>query len=128
MRADFHADSTTDHRTKQFAYRFAAGADVAFLNHSACFVQNAVVARAISQIQTNREFRVFENLASASLHGVKLFHCRSPFPCASSALTIGSVTSRGDRPSHSISEVVTAAAMSGPKHLEGMVGYPDKFR
>src|SRR5258708_21143929 len=91
MRADFHADSTAAHRTKHLGHRFLAGADVGFLNHLACFVQNAVVARAISQIQTNRELVLIENLASASSHSAKLFHSRLPFPCASSALMISSV-------------------------------------
>ena len=92
MCADFHADSTAAHRPKHLGYGFLAGADVAFLNHFACFIQNAVAARAIPQIQTDRELVLIENLASASSNSATLFHSRSPFPCASSALIIGSVS------------------------------------
>ena len=63
------------------------------------------------QIQTNGEPMFFENLASTSLQSAKPFYCRSPFTCASSAVVIWErIASRGDRPSHSISEVI---------HLDG---------
>src|SRR5260370_17660575 len=91
MRADFQGDSTAAYRTKHLGHRLLVRADAAFLHHLACLIQNAVVARAISQIQTNRELVLFENLASASSHSAKLFPNRPPSPCLSTPLIISSL-------------------------------------
>jgi hypothetical protein len=48
---------------------------------------------------------LLENSAFEFLHSASLMHSRSPFGCASSASTIGSVSHpAGDRPSHPICE------------------------
>ena len=66
-------------------------------------IQNAVAARAIPQVLTDRELLTLANIASNCLHDANLLLCRSPFHCALSASVIGSVSHpEGDRPSHPI--------------------------
>jgi hypothetical protein len=43
------------------------------------FIQNAVTAGAISQIQANGQLVLFENLHPRYHHSANLLHCRSPF-------------------------------------------------
>jgi uncharacterized protein YecE (DUF72 family) len=72
-------------------------------NHFTHTIQNAVVTRAISQIQPDGELLPLENPVSNSTHGANLLHCRSPFLCALSASNIGSVTHPAETgPSHPI--------------------------
>src|ERR1700694_3726366 len=99
-------DETSRYLSKGLLHRFRCGRQFLFQNDLACFIQNTVERPAISQIQADRQLLLLEHFALECLHSANLFHSRSPFGCASSASTIGSVSHpAGDRPSHPICEV-----------------------
>src|SRR6267378_432251 len=50
------------------------------------------MACSVSQVQTDGQLGLFENLVSVCRHSANLLHSRSPFSCASSASIIGSVS------------------------------------
>src|SRR5450756_1306445 len=73
------------HCSKDFFHGFRSRAQLLLADHFASFVQQAVPARSITQVQTDskllREILVARGHCSATL-----FHCRSPLSvCASSA-------------------------------------------
>src|SRR6266853_6719382 len=96
-------DETSRYLSKGLLHRLLSRRQFLFQNDLSCFIQNTVERPAISQIQSHRQLLLFENFALECLHSASLFHSRSPFRCASSASTIGSVSHpAGDRPSHPI--------------------------
>src|SRR5712671_5254296 len=85
-------DETSRYLSKGLLHRFRCRWQFLFQNDLACFIQNTVERPAISQIQADRQLLFLENFALRCLHSDSLFHSRSPFVCASSASTIGSVS------------------------------------
>src|SRR5580700_5244172 len=97
-----HGDQTPRYLSKGLLDRFWCRRYFLFQNDFACFIQNTVERPAVSQIQSDSELVLFENLDPLYHHSANLLHCRSPF-CALSASFIGSVSHpAGDRPSHPI--------------------------
>src|SRR6202140_3407197 len=100
-------DETSRYLSKGLLHPLRRRWQFLFQNDLACFIQNTVERPAISQIQTDDQLLVLENFVLECLHSDSLFHSRSPFGCASSTSTIGSVSHpAGDRPSHPICEVL----------------------
>src|SRR6202043_2879945 len=105
MGSGLQCDETSRYLSKGLLHRFRCRRQFLFQNDLACFIQNTVERPAISQIQTDGQLLLLENFALECLHSASLFHSRSPFLCALSASTIGSVSHpAGDRPSHPICE------------------------
>jgi hypothetical protein len=80
-------------------------ANFLLLDNRARFIQHAVPARPIPQIQPNRQFLFEEILALLRRYGANLLHCRSPFYlCLEHVDNLGAYTASrpGDRPSHPI--------------------------
>src|SRR6202167_829090 len=107
MGSGLQGHETSRYLSKGLLHRFRCRWQSLFQNDLACFIQNTVERPAISQIQTDRQLLLLENFVLEYLYSASLFHSRSPFGCASSASTIGSVSHpAGDRPSHPICEPV----------------------
>src|SRR5271170_4408467 len=87
-----HGNKTTRYLLKYLLHRFRCRRHFLFQKDFACFIQNAVARPAIAEVHTNRELVSFENHVSIYLNSANLFHCRSPFHCASSTSNIGSVS------------------------------------
>src|ERR1700741_3265102 len=103
MCSGLQGDETSRYPLKCLLHRFRCRGHFLFQKDFARFIPNAVERPAIAEVQTNRELVSFENHVSIYLNSASLFHSRSPFVCASSASTIGSVPHpAGDRPSHPI--------------------------
>src|ERR1700676_3335314 len=79
MRPDFQRDATARHGAKDFLQRFRIRTDSLLQLYLACFVQHAVPAVAISQIQSNGQFLLRNIPALRCCSGANLLHCRSPF-------------------------------------------------
>src|ERR1700724_2896300 len=95
-------DQTPRYLSKCLLDRFWCRRYFLFQNDFSCLIQNTVERPAVSQIHSDGELVLFENLHPLAHHSANLLHCRSPF-CASSASFTGSVSHpAGDRPSHPI--------------------------
>src|SRR5580704_13817697 len=70
-------DQTPRYLSKCLLDRFWCRRYFLFQNDFACFIQNTVERPAVSQIQSNRELVLFENLHPLYRHSANL-HCRSP--------------------------------------------------
>src|SRR6266478_6417630 len=104
MCSGLHGNKTTRYLLKYLLHRFRCRRHFLFQKDFTRFIQNAVTRPAIAEVHTNRELVSFENHVSIYANSANLFHCRSPFYCASSTSNIGSVSHpAGDRPSHPIS-------------------------
>src|SRR5216684_4207239 len=103
MCSGLHGNKTSRYLLKYLFHRFRCRRHFLFQKNFARFIQNAVARPAIAEVHTNRELVSFENHVSIYPNSANLFHCRSPFHCASSTSNIGSVSHpAGDRPSHLI--------------------------
>src|SRR3982075_3433717 len=103
MCSGLQCDAALRYPRKYLLHCFRCRRHFLFQKDFACFIQNAVERPAIAEVQTNRELVSFENHVSIYPNSANLFHCRSPFHCASSTSNIGSVSHpAGDRPSHPI--------------------------
>src|ERR1700674_1915991 len=92
MCSRLQSDETSRYLLKCLLHRFRCRRHFLFQKDFACFIQNAVERPAITKVQTNRELVSFENHVSIYPNGVSLFHSRSPFLCALSTSTLGSVS------------------------------------
>src|SRR4029077_16493791 len=79
MRPDFQCDPTARQRPEDFAQRFRIRTDSLLPLYLPGFIQHAVPAVAISQIQSNGEFLLRNIPALLCRPSATLFHCRSPF-------------------------------------------------
>src|SRR5580765_3063246 len=79
MRPDFQCDPTARHGLEDFAQPFRIRAHALLQLYLAAFVQYAVPAIAISQIQSDSEFLLRNISALLPLPSATIFHCRSPF-------------------------------------------------
>src|SRR5712664_2723394 len=101
MCSGLHGNKTTRYLLKYLLHRFRCRRHFLFQKDFTRFIQNAVTRPAIAEVHTNRELVSSENHVSIYPNSANLFHCRSPFHCASSTSNIGSVSHpAGDRPSH----------------------------
>src|SRR5712691_915358 len=99
MCSGLRSNKTTRYLLKYLFHRFRCRRHFLFQKNFARFIQNAVARPAIAEVHTNRELVSFENHVSIYPNSANLFHCRSPFHCASSTSNIGSVSHpAGDRP------------------------------
>src|SRR5438309_2376160 len=123
MCSGLQGDETSRYALKCLLHRFRCRRHFLFRKNFARFIQNAVARPAIAEVHTNRELVSFENHVSIYPNSANLFHCRSPFHCASSTSNIGSVSHpAGDRPSHPIFHEKrgsggTPALLTLPSHL-----------
>src|ERR1700684_2891124 len=120
MRSGFQRDPTPRNLAEHLLDSFQCRGQFLFQDYFTRFVQDAVTAGSISQIQTDRQLVILENLDPLNRHSANLLHCRSPF-CASSASFIGSVSHPAGRPafsSHLISRVTGKVKLS-EIHLDG---------
>src|SRR5260370_12931153 len=92
MCSGLHGNKTTRYLFKYLFHRFRCRRHFLFPKDFARFIQYAVTRPAIAEVQTNRELVSFENHVSIYRNSPNLFHCRSPFHCASSTSNIGSVS------------------------------------
>src|ERR1700691_1891233 len=100
MGSGLQGHETSRYLSKGLLHRFRCRRQFLFQIDLACFIQNTAERLAISQIQADRQLLLLENFALEYLYSASPFHSRSPFGCASSASTIGSVSHpAGDRPS-----------------------------
>src|SRR6266403_4545479 len=103
MCSGLHGDETSRYPLKCPLHPFRCRRHFLFQKDFTRFIQNAVTRPAIAEVHTSRELVSFENHVSIYPNSANLFHCRSPFYCASSTSNIGSVSHpAGDRPSHPI--------------------------
>src|SRR6266853_6911355 len=103
MCSGLQGHKTTRYLLKYLLHRFRCRRHFLFQKDFTRFIQNAVTRPAIAEVHTNRELVSSENHVSIYPNSANLFHCRSPFHCASSTSNIGSVSHpAGDRPSHPI--------------------------
>jgi hypothetical protein len=79
MRPDFQPDPAVRHLAEDFAQRFRIRAHALLQLYLAGFLQHAVPAVAISQIQSNGQFLLQNIPALRCCSGANLLHCRSPF-------------------------------------------------
>src|SRR5713101_7045421 len=92
MCSGLHGHKTTRYLLKYLLHRFRCRRHFLFQKDFTRFIQNAVTRPAIAEVHTNRELVSFENHVSIYPNSANLFHCRSPFHCASSTSNIGSVS------------------------------------
>ena len=73
-------------------------------NNRAGFIQHAIPARAIAQVQSDRQLRLRKISALLHCYAANLLHCRSPFYlCFEHVDNLGAYSiPSGDRPSHPI--------------------------
>jgi len=103
MRSRLQGDETSRYPLKCLLLRFRCRRHFLFQNDFPRFIQNAVARPVIAEVQTKRELVPVENHVSIYPNSASLFHCRSAFPCATSASNIGSLSHpAGDRPSHQL--------------------------
>src|SRR6201988_1636842 len=79
MRPDFQRDPLVRHLAEDFAQCFRMRATSLLQLYLAGFVQHAVPAVAISQIQSDGQFLLRNIPALPACYGANLLHCRSPF-------------------------------------------------
>src|SRR4249920_2579263 len=92
MCSRLHGNETLRYLRKYLFHRFRCRRHFLFQKDFARFIQNAVTRPTIAEVHTNRELVSFENHVSIYPNSANLFHCRSPFHCASSTSNIGSVS------------------------------------
>src|SRR5229473_7623104 len=92
MCSGLQGHKTTRYLLKYLLHRFRCRRHFLFQKDFTRFIQNAVTRPAIAEVHTNRELVSFENHVSIYPNSANLFHCRSPFHCASSTSNIGSVS------------------------------------
>jgi len=61
-------------------------------NHVACLIQNAVMAGSISQIQTDGQFGLLDNLVATLRNSANLLHSRSRLLCFEHVGSLGGVS------------------------------------
>src|SRR5258708_35221194 len=96
MCSGLHGNKTTRYLFKYLFHRLRCRRHFLFQKDFARFIQYAVARPAIAEVQTNRELVSFENHVSIYPTSANLFHCPSPFHCASSTSNIEIVS----HPSH----------------------------
>ena len=74
MRPGFQCDPTARNLAEDLLDCFRCGRQVLFQKHVSRFIQNAVMAGTISQVQTDGQSGLLENLVSVFRHGAILFH------------------------------------------------------
>ena len=74
MRPGFQCDPTARNLAEHLLDSFRCRRQFLLQNHFARFIQNAVMAGSISQIQTNRQLVLFENLLPLYRHSAILLH------------------------------------------------------
>jgi len=79
MRPDFQRDSTAWHGAEDFLQRFRGCTHSLFQLDLASFIQHAIPAVAIAQIESNGQFLLRDFPARLCRYGANLLHCRSPF-------------------------------------------------
>src|SRR6266481_3724417 len=84
MRPGLQCNPAARHFRESFAQCFLCRTYSLLYLYLARFVQHAIPTVAVSQIQTNRQFLLRYIPALLCLCSATLFHCRSPFICASS--------------------------------------------
>src|SRR6266446_8621498 len=92
MGPGFQRDSTPWDPAEYLLDSFRRRRQTVLQNHFACLIQDAVMAGSVSQIQTDGELGLLENLVATLRHSANLLHSRSPFSCASSTSIIGCVS------------------------------------
>jgi len=79
MRPDLQRDPAVRHLAENFAQRCRIRADALLPLYLTRFVQHAVPAVAISQIESDGQSLLQDFLARLRRYGATLLHCRSPF-------------------------------------------------
>src|SRR6266478_9812151 len=92
MGPGFQCDSTAGDPAENLVDSPRCRRQTVLQNHVTCFIQDAVMACSVSQIQTDGQLGFLENLVATLRHSANLLHSRSPFSCASSTSITGSVT------------------------------------
>jgi hypothetical protein len=104
MRPGFQRDPAVRQAAENFAQRFCTRTHPLFQLDLANFIQHAVPAVAIAQIQSNGQFLLRNIPDRLRRCGANLFHCRSPFYlylCFEHVDNLGAYSiPSGDRPSH----------------------------
>src|SRR5271169_3232488 len=88
MHPGFQSDPAPRHPAEHFLHSFRSRAQPLFEHHLTCFIQHAIPARAIPQIQPDREplFGKIPDLLRRC--GANLLHCRSPLSLVLSSTSI----------------------------------------
>src|SRR5581483_2278670 len=116
---DFQRDPAARHRAENFLQRFRTGAYALLQLYLAGFVEHAIPAVAVAQIQADGEL-LPRNIPALPCHcGANLLHCRSPFYlCLEHVDNLGAYSiPSGDRPSHPICLFIASAAAQEPQKL-----------
>src|SRR5258708_37546046 len=92
MGPGFQHDTTTRDPAEYLVDPLRRRRQTVLQNHVTCLIQDAVMACSVSQIQTDGQLGLLENLVATFRHSANLLHSRSPFSCASSTSIIGSVS------------------------------------
>jgi hypothetical protein len=79
MRPDFQRDPAARHCTEDFTQRFPSRRHALLQPYLTRFIQHAVPAVAISQIQSDGQFLLRNIPAYLCRCSASLLHCRSPF-------------------------------------------------
>src|SRR5258705_8814685 len=102
MGSGFQCDSTARDPAENLVDSLRCCRQAVLQKHVTCLIQNAVMAGSVSQVQTDGQLGLVENLVATLRHSANLLHSRSPFSCASStSINWERIASRGDRPSPS---------------------------
>src|SRR5258708_38437810 len=80
MGSGFQCDSTARDPAENLVDSLRCCRQAVLQKHVTCLIQNAVMAGSISQVQTDGQLGLFENLVSVSRHGAILFHKPVSFP------------------------------------------------
>jgi hypothetical protein len=80
MRSGFECDPTSRNLAEDLLDSLRCGWQVVFQSDVTCLIQNAAMAGAISQVQTDGQPGLLENLVSVGRHGAILFHKPVSFP------------------------------------------------
>src|SRR5215831_11526326 len=103
MRPRLQRDPAMRHPGEDFLHGFLGCTQLLLANHLTCFVQHAVPARTIAQVQTDGQ-PATEIALACCRRGATLLHCRSPYLLRFERVdNLGAYSiPSGDRPSHSI--------------------------
>jgi len=115
MRPDFQCDPTARYDAEDFAQRFRICPHALLQLYLAGFLQHAVPAIAISQIQSDGQFLLRNIPALLCRYGANLLHCRSPFYlCFEHVDNLGAYTASRRRPAFS-SHLLASTINYAPK-------------
>ena len=88
MHSRLQRDPAPWHSPEHFFHRLRSRAQLLFQQHFPRFIQHAIPARAIPQIQTNRQLLLCKILVLPGRYSANLLHCRSPLSLAPSSASI----------------------------------------